>query len=123
MRPYIHYGDNSHPFLAQYFRDGEADNPFGDRTVVEAALAKMDALDGDEPWCLYVGTLGPHDPYIAPKRFLDLYAGVEFPLPDTFDDPLDDKPALYRRTRDRFAQLTREEHSGRDQALPGVLHL
>jgi len=110
MRPYIHYGDNSHPFLARYFRDGEEDNPFGDRTVVEAALTKMDALDGNEPWCLYVGTLGPHDPYVAPKRFLDLYEGVEFPLPDTFDDPLDDKPALYRRTRDRFAQLTHKEH-------------
>jgi arylsulfatase A-like enzyme len=70
----------------------------------------FDGLTGDEPWCMYVGTLGPHDPYIPPQRFLDMYEGMAFDLPDTFDDPMDDKPALYRRTRDRFNQLTREEH-------------
>ena len=107
--PYIHYGGKDDPFLSQYFRGDDDENPFGDRSVVESALEKLNALAG-EPWCMYVGTLGPHDPYIPPKRFLDMYADVEFPLPDTFDDPLDDKPALYRRTRDRFGQLTREEH-------------
>lgn len=94
--PYTHYGEN--------------ENPFNDRTVVESALAMFDTLEGDAPWCMYVGTLGPHDPYFPPKRFLDLYAGIDVPLPDTFDDPMEDKPALYRRTRDRFDQLTREEH-------------
>jgi len=94
--PYTHYGTN--------------ENPFNDRTVVERALNMFDGLTGDEPWCMYVGTLGPHDPYIPPKRFLDMYDGIEFELPDTFDDPMDDKPALYRRTRDRFNQLGREEH-------------
>ncbi|MBT3342844.1 MAG: sulfatase-like hydrolase/transferase [Gemmatimonadetes bacterium] len=110
LPPYIHYGDSSHPDLAPFFRDGAEDNPFGDRTVVDAALARMDTLGDDEPWCMYVGTLGPHDPYIVPKRFLELYEGMEFALPDTFDDPMDDKPGLYRRTRDRFHQLSREEH-------------
>jgi arylsulfatase A-like enzyme len=110
LTPYIHYGGNADPFLKQYFRNGEDDNPFGDRTVVDAALDRMDTLEGNDPWCMYVGTLGPHDPYVAPKRFLDLYDGMEFPLPDTFDDPMLDKPALYRRTRDRFNQLSREEH-------------
>jgi len=66
--------------------------------------------NAEQPWCMYVGTLGPHDPYIPPERFLDMYDGIEFELPDTFDDPMDDKPALYRRTRDRFNQLSREEH-------------
>ncbi len=108
--PYIHYGDKTNPFLAQYFRGEGDENPFNDKTVVDAALEQMDTLDRNDPWCMYVGTLGPHDPYIAPKRFLDLYEGVDFPLPDTFDDPMLDKPALYRRTRDRFRQLTSEEH-------------
>jgi len=94
--PYTHYGTN--------------ENPFNDRTVVNEALGVLDGLDGAEPWCLYVGTLGPHDPYIPPQRFLDMYDGMEFELPDTFDDPMDDKPALYRRTRDRFNQLSREEY-------------
>jgi arylsulfatase A-like enzyme len=108
--PYIHYGDKSNPFLAQYFRGEGDENPFNDKTVVDAALDKMDTLDQAGPWCMYVGTLGPHDPYVAPRRFLELYAGMEFPLPDTFDDPMLDKPALYRRTRDKFQSLEKPEH-------------
>ena len=108
--PYLHYGDISNEFLARYFRNGDDENPFNDKTVVEAAITQLDELESETPWCMYVGTLGPHDPYIAPKRFLDLYEGMEFPLPESFDDPMDDKPALYRRTRDRFKQLTSEEH-------------
>lgn len=108
--PYIHYGGQTNDFLAQYFRDGEEDDPFSDKTVVNAALEKMDAFDAEKPWCMYIGTLGPHDPYIAPKRFLDLYQDIEFPLPDTFDDPMTDKPALYRRTRDKFQCLEKSEH-------------
>ncbi len=103
-------GEIERPGLPRYVHYGTKENPFNDGTVVDAALAAMDGLDGQEPWCLYVGTLGPHDPYVPPKRFLDMYDGMEFPLPDTFDDPMDDKPALYRRTRDRFAQLSRDEH-------------
>ena len=84
-------------------------NPIIVSTVI-AALDKMDALGNDDPWCMYVGTLGPHDPYIAPKRFLEMYDGIEFSLPDTFDDPMEDKPALYRRTRDKFQCLEKSEH-------------
>ncbi|MBT7065890.1 MAG: sulfatase-like hydrolase/transferase, partial [Verrucomicrobia bacterium] len=108
--PYVHYGTKENPTLAQHFRGDGDENPFNDRGVVESALEMFDDLDQNDPWCMYVGTLGPHDPYIAPQRFLDLYDGMDFDLPDTFDDPMEDKPALYRRTRDRFNQLTREEH-------------
>jgi arylsulfatase A-like enzyme len=110
MTPYVHYGTIDEPLLADYFKDGEDDNPFGDRSVTDAALAKLEAMDGEDPWCMFVGTLGPHDPYIAPKQFLDMYADCHYPLPPTFDDPMLDKPALYRRTRARFEQLSREEH-------------
>jgi arylsulfatase A-like enzyme len=108
--PYVHYGTKDNPTLAGHFRGDGDENPFNDRSVVESALEMFDDLHQNDPWCMYVGTLGPHDPYIAPQRFLDMYDGMEFDLPDTFDDPMEDKPALYRRTRDRFNQLTREEH-------------
>jgi len=108
--PYVHYGARENPILARHFRGDGDENPFNDRIVVESALKAFDDLDQKDPWCMYVGTLGPHDPYIAPRRFLNLYDGIDFELPDTFDDPMEDKPALYRRTRDRFNQLTREEH-------------
>jgi len=58
---------------------------------------------------MYIGTLGPHDPYIPPQRFLDMYKDVEIKLPENFDDDLMDRPALYRRTKEQF-RLTPEEH-------------
>lgn len=109
--PYVHYGSHQHPFLAQYFREGDPDDPFGDKTVVDAMLARLDQqAESATPWCAFMGTLGPHDPYIPPQRFLDLYKDIDIQLPDTFADPMLDKPNLYRRTRDQFAQLSREEH-------------
>lgn len=108
--PYVHYGSSDHPFLAQYFHAGDPEDPFKDKTVVNAALDRIETLNTSDPWCLYVGTLGPHDPYLPPQRFLDLYKDVEIELPESFDDPMLDKPGLYRRTRDRFKQLSREEH-------------
>ncbi len=99
-RPYIHYG--------------EMENPFGDGNVTDLglqAIADLAREDSEDPWCLYVGTLGPHDPYFPPERFLDLYPPAEeIPLPESFADDMEDKPALYRRTRERFAQLTPAEH-------------
>ena len=108
--PYFHFGGKDNPHLAQYFPGDDDENPFNDKAVVDAAGGKMEKLGDAHPWCLYVGTLGPHDPYIPPQRFLDLYEGIEFPLPETFHDPMLDKPGLYRRTRDRFNQLSLEEH-------------
>ncbi|HLQ82158.1 MAG TPA: sulfatase-like hydrolase/transferase [Bacillota bacterium] len=92
---------------------GTDEDPFGDREVVDHAVARTHdsgRTDGDDPWMLYVGTLGPHDPYVPPQRFLDLYDPESLELPASFADPMTDKPALYRRTRDRFDQLTEDEH-------------
>jgi len=95
----------------KYRMYGVNEHPFDDEEVTAAAVAHIrEALPGQEkPWCFFVSTLGPHDPYSVPQRFLDLYDPETIELPDNFDDPMDDKPALYRRTRDVFAQLPREE--------------
>ena len=109
--PYVHYGGVEDAWLQRYFRDGDPEDPFGDTTVVAAAEERLrDLLGGSDPWCLFVGTLGPHDPYIPPARFLDLYPPGSLSLPESFSDPMDDKPALYRRTREAFAQLSPAEH-------------
>lgn len=80
--------------------------------VVRAAEKHIEeVLTGVEaPWCYYVGPLGPHDPYFVPQRFLDMYDIAEIELPDNYHDDMMDKPELYRKTRDRFAQLTDREH-------------
>ena len=47
---------------------------------------------------MYVGTLGPHDPYMVPEKYLELYPMEEIELPASYEDDLTDKPNLYRRT-------------------------
>ena len=94
---------------------GENEHPFGDDKVVDNAIAAMSELspDDEQPFFMYVGVLGPHDPYNVPKRFLDMYDPDEIKLPDSFSDELTDKPAMYRRIRSLFGQLTeREQREG-----------
>ena len=89
---------------------GTKENPFGDGDTTECAVRKIKELDADKPFLMYVGTLGPHDPYIPPQRFLDMYDIDKIKLPESFCDTMADKPAMYRRIRDRFAQLSEQEH-------------
>jgi len=95
--PYTHYGIS--------------ENPFNDQNVVDMAKDRLLSLkDHSKPWCLYAGTLGPHDPYFVPQEYLDLYPIEDIELPESYMDDLSNRPNLYRRTRDRFAQLTDQEH-------------
>ncbi|HIU32266.1 MAG TPA: sulfatase-like hydrolase/transferase [Candidatus Caccousia avistercoris] len=103
-------GEILRPYYPDYQQYGAKENPFGDTDVAEHACQALEQVGTDQPFFLFVGPLGPHDPYIPPQRFLDLYDPAEIPLPESFSDDMDDKPALYRRTRDRYAQLTPEEH-------------
>ena len=99
------------PGYGTYTHYGERENPFRDQTVVDNAMESIRSMESsDTPWCQFVGTLGPHDPYFAPRRFIEMYDLDEVELPASFEDRMDDKPGLYRRTRDRFDQLTEREH-------------
>jgi Arylsulfatase A and related enzymes len=103
------FGEILRPGYPEYHQFGECRDPFDDEMRVNLACEEIRNYDSDKPFFLYMGATGPHDPYYPPQRFIDMYKDVEIHLPDTFDDPMTDKPALYRRTRDCFA-LTREEH-------------
>lgn len=75
--------------------------------VVEA-LPKLAAVD--RPWALYLGLNGPHDPYLVPQKYLDLYKDVEVKLPPSYYDTLEDKPRIYKRLREqRWGQLSEKE--------------
>ncbi len=85
----------------------------GDTRVVREAVAKLEELtaeDSDQPWCLYAGCIGPHDPYNVPQKYLDMYDIDDIELPPNFHDDMLDKPNFYRRTKDNFDQLTEDEH-------------
>ena len=105
-------GEIVRPGYPRYALYGTSETPFDDEQVVRAAEKHIgEVLPGvEDPWCYYVGPLGPHDPYFVPQRFLDMYDIAEIELPDNYHDDMMDKPELYRKTRDRFAQLTDQEH-------------
>jgi arylsulfatase A-like enzyme len=94
------------PGLGDYVHYGEEENPFGDADQVASAIDVINSRQKtNTPWCHFIGPLGPHDPYFAPRRFLELYDLDAIELPASFNDAMADKPGLYRRTRARFDQL------------------
>lgn len=62
-----------------------------------------------QPWCTFISTYAPHDPYSVPKEIYDRYADVEIPLPESFGDQMEDKPAIYRRLQSVWKDLTEDE--------------
>lgn len=62
-----------------------------------------------EPWCAFISTNAPHDPYIAPKELYELYNSSEITLPESFDDAMEDKPGIYRRLKSVWSDLTRKD--------------
>jgi len=104
---------------AQLFRSGypgytyygSTENPFNDQKVIDDALELLeDCFKQEDPWCLYTGVVGPHDPYYVPQKFIDMYKDFEIELPVSFDDDMNDKPAMYRRIKQRFGQMESKEH-------------
>lgn len=82
-----------------------------DEIAVAKALDVLGSIsEDDQPWCLYLGLIGPHDPYDVPQQYLDLYNVEEIPLPESYNDLMHDKPVVYQRIRQQiFAQLTERE--------------
>ena len=82
-----------------------------DETAIQHALDLLPQLSqSDDPWCLYVGLIGPHDPYVVPQKYLDMYDLDDISLPVNYADSLADKPRVYRRMREmRFGQLSPRE--------------
>lgn len=75
----------------------------GDDRTVQAAVAALPGLaEGGEPWCLFVGPIGPHDPFVVPERYLRMYADAAIPLPPSYADNLADKPRIYQRMRRQY---------------------
>jgi len=94
-----------------YTHYGEKENPFNDRAVTADGVRNLrEQPKSDQPWCHYIGVLGPHDPYMVPQKYLDMYDLDDIELPASYSDRMQDKPGLYRRTRDRFDQLSEREH-------------
>jgi len=78
--------------------------------VLSAIQALPELAAAGKPWFLYVGPSGPHDPFVVPERFAQMYDPKEIPLPPSFYDSLADKPRIYQRMRKQYwSQLTSDE--------------
>jgi len=99
------YGD----FLVYGTGDGSGDTH--DETVVREAVGQLGKLeDAENPWCLYVGVNAPHDPYVVPQKYLDMYMLEDIELPENYHDDMLDKPGLYRRMKEQvFGQMSETE--------------
>lgn len=53
----------------------------------------------DEPFFIAMGFYRPHSPYVAPKKYFDLYPMEQITLPEVPEDDWDNKP-LYERFTD-----------------------
>lgn len=60
------------------------DNRYGDGMIADEAVKRLEAAKArpDEPFFLAVGFLKPHLPFVAPKKFWDLYDPASFTLPE-----------------------------------------
>ncbi|NQV27508.1 MAG: sulfatase [Rhodopirellula sp.] len=66
------------------------DNAYADGVIAERAIADLRRLDArEEPFFLAVGFLKPHLPFIAPKKYWDLYDHEKIQLPDNYHVPKD----------------------------------
>lgn len=61
------------------------DNTLYDGQVADTAVKTLQQLSGtDKPFFLAVGFIKPHSPYIAPKKYFDLYGNVALPTHTEF---------------------------------------
>jgi len=54
----------------------------------------------DKPFFIAAGLVRPHDPYVAPEQYFDMYPWQDIKLPESVENDLDDIPKLgYAKTR------------------------
>ena len=59
----------------------------------------------EQPWCLFLSTVGPHDPYVVPREYRRLYDARALTPPSSFHDDLAHRPAIYRRMQSVWDQM------------------
>ncbi|WP_255314506.1 sulfatase-like hydrolase/transferase [Bacillus sp. FJAT-26390] len=65
--------------------------------LTERAIHYIDQFrQREEPFFFSLNFWGPHEPYVAPTRFLDLYRDVELEPWPNFNDDNKDKPSIHR---------------------------
>lgn len=67
--------------------DGK-DTSYPDGLIAEEGLKQLEELaSGEQPFFLAIGLIKPHLPFGVPKKYLDLYDGVDIPAPSHPEKP------------------------------------
>jgi arylsulfatase A-like enzyme len=64
---------------------------------------------GERPFCCFVSAAEPHDPYVPPKSFLDMYGVNEIRVSPTLRGEVADKPEVVERMRAVWQELTDQD--------------
>ncbi len=72
-----------YPWEAPNVPDGE----LADGSLADQAVEALRQLNGNKPFFLAVGFLKPHLPFVAPKKYWDLYSADQFRPPDHYEPP------------------------------------
>ena len=67
------------------------DNTYADGRTADEAVQRLKALaqNPDQPFFLAVGFVKPHLPFVAPKKYFDLYPPESIQVPDNYYPPKD----------------------------------
>ncbi|MBQ4564287.1 MAG: sulfatase-like hydrolase/transferase [Lachnospiraceae bacterium] len=76
--------------------------------IYDRAMGFMDQA-GDQPFCVFISTYAPHDPYVIPEEIYDIYKGSIPDFPASMQDTFDDKPFIYNRLKQVWKDLSDEE--------------
>jgi arylsulfatase A-like enzyme len=84
---------------------GEVTSPLESTNEYYLVNQAIDTIDEfrqrDNPFCFQLHFWGPHEPYLAPTEFLDLYRNVKIPPWPNFSDTGETKSSFQERCRDR----------------------
>ncbi|MBT3296824.1 MAG: sulfatase-like hydrolase/transferase [Verrucomicrobia bacterium] len=84
---------------------GEVTSPLESTNEYYLVNRAIDTIDDfrqrDQPFCFQLHFWGPHEPYLAPTEFLDLYRDVEIPPWPNFSDTGETKSSFQERSRHR----------------------
>lgn len=75
----------------------------------EEAVRWIEGYDRAEPFFLFVGFPGPHDPWDAPQEAVDRYRGVEISMPSSTTRPLTEGTGRYADLLNSFLWLSDSE--------------
>ncbi len=79
--------------------------------ITDLALSRIRAwAERQQPWCCFVSTPEPHDPFVCSESTLRKRKNQPVPLSPTLFDDLNGRPNLYRKARRGFDGLSEEEH-------------